>query len=351
MNWDRRRHLLSLAALGACLPARAWSREVDAEARSFVLAARDAERRGGTRPKDKVYRVAVLRPAAERDGEALELHPDVEAVFVKRGFVPGKNLRLEVVSLPGVDRAATSAKVQQLVETRPDAIVAMAAWQAKAVQDATQTIPIVFNAGNPHLVVDSLRRPGRNATGVSRLGEEFNLKTLELVREILPRARRLAVIASYATLAGGPRLASFRKSALALGLEIVEGDVSAHGGDAGAAAASTLAARPEAMLVYEYIGPPQMQNRRVAELAAKHRIPLFGGRWGRTIAEVGPDVRDTQKRMAAILVRVLEGESPAEIPVDQAVRSIISVNPGYARELGIEIPASLLMRADRVESD
>ena len=321
-----------------------------AVAAAAMLMAVQASAQKEERPAAKVYRVGVISGAAPRDGVEFRLQPESDKLLAARGLFPGKNLRFDVISVPqpGVDAAT---KVRKLVATKPDAIFAGTSWQAKVAQDETSTIPIVFNAANPVAIglVDSLRRPGRNATGVARHGTASTAKDFELMRELLPKARRVAVIANHAGLREDKMFpAALEEMARGLGLELVHGDIGLHGNDGEAAAASTLAARPDAMIVHQYIGPAAVHDRKVAELAKRHRIPFVGPPGDLSVFGFVDDPADVQLRWVAILARVLQGAKPADIPVDQATRFILYVNPDHARAIGVEIPPAIMLRADRV---
>jgi len=293
----------------------------------------------------RVYRVGVLF-----DGGSATWGPYREALrerLTAHDFVEGRNLRTTWRGGTGSrheDREAARA----LVAGRPDAVLAFSSAMTKAVQWATKTVPIVFaNVGDPIAdgIVKSYARPGGNVTGVSSRNRQLLAKRFELLRELLPRAKRIAYIRPpFADLDTMASEALARDIAARLGFELL---VSAGVGEIG----DLEARHPEAMLVYFVMGTRLVTENLIA-IAARLRIPsVFADAESATLgglAAYGIDPIANTRRAADLLARVLKGANPAEIPVDQAARFELVINMKTAKAIGLTIPRSILLRADRV---
>jgi len=301
--------------------------------------------RGAAQKAGRIYRVGVLFSGA---GASMQPHREVlREQLATHGFVEGRNLETTWrggSSWRDLDRKAA----QELVASRPDAILAYSSAMAQAAQFATQEIPIVFAQVSDPIadgVVKDYARPGGNTTGVSTRHRELLGKRFELLRDVLPRAKRVALVTPFATdpsfAAAQPAIAEAAKR---LGFEVIE-------------VLQTVAewkvrdARAEALFVYSVLGE-DFTMERLINLAAELRIASTfpDARWVRkgALLSYGTDpLRDT--RLAANqLARVLGGIKPRDLPVDQNVNFVLAVNLRTARSLGIAVPQSLLLRADEV---
>lgn len=235
----------------------------------------------------------------------------------------------------------------ELVGLKADVIVALFTPCALAAKQATREIPIVILSGDPigTGLVQSLSRPGANVTGLSQMGAETHAKCVELFRDMLPSARRVAVIANAADPA-------FAKSFLdhahrsGTGSEIISITVSGPDELEGGFA---MAAREKADAL---VNQASLPTKRAADLAIAHRLPA--ATIIRTFAEVGglmvfgADAPSLNRRAATFVDKILRGETPANIPVEQATKFNLVINLKTAKTIGVTVPPMLLSRADEV---
>ena len=301
----------------------------------------------------KTYRVGVLRPVSRpQESASGHLPRPMEEALARHGFKAGMNLRVEEVlfdAFPNEAGSPARLAARKLVAMKPDAIFTIWASNVVALQLETSAIPIVFaltSEGVGTQIYQELRRPGRNATGVVFLHDEMRDKRLEIIRELLPEAKRVAVIARYASLRmfepSYPRAMDI--AANRLGMVVVQGDLQAHGGDIDATLATVLAARPDA-IVTDHVLPGV---EKVHQFARQHRIAFIGNNAQQGVVGIGVDHDDHFRRAGEILARVLVGRRVADIPVDRDTRLIMTVNLAIAQEIGVSVPRSLLVRAENV---
>jgi putative ABC transport system substrate-binding protein len=235
-----------------------------------------------------------------------------------------------------------------------DVIVAPTSTSALAAKQATTTIPIVFATATDPVasgLVASLARPGGNITGLSLFaGMEIVGKSLQLLKEAVPKVSRVAVLWNPANVSHPLLLKEIEIAARALGLQLQM--LEARGPDA---FDSTFAAmtRERTGALFVLADPIFLLNRtRLAELAVKHRLPAIYGL--REHVEAGglmayaPSVADLLRRAATYVDKILKGAKPADLPVEQPTRFELVINLKTAKALGLPIPQSVLMRADKV---
>jgi putative tryptophan/tyrosine transport system substrate-binding protein len=268
------------------------------------------------------------------------------------GWTIGGNVRIDYRwATSDVERSRYAA---ELVALKPDVLFATSGATVGALQQATRTVPIVFVT-----VIDpvgggwvaSLARPGGNATGFA--ASEFSLsgKWLELLKEIAPRVTRVAVIRDPSVPAGSGGFAAIQTVAPSFGIELTPVGVR----DAGEIerGITTFARSPNGGLIM--VGPPSsvtLHRDLIIGLAAQHRLPaVYGARFyvanGGLIAS-GADPVDQFRRAAGYVDRILKGEKPADLPVQAPVKYELVVNLKTAKALGLDIPATVLARADEV---
>ena len=268
--------------------------------------------------------------------------------LAERGYAERHNVRLEIRTADG--RAALlPALAAELVRLKVDIIVTFQTPAATAAKEATNEIPIVVApAGDPvgTGLVPSLARPGGNLTGLSAATAEVAGKSVELIREILPSARRIAVLASKFDPFTMPFLAEIRRAAESFGMEMKRTMV--QPGQPLDAAFETLAdMRPDALIVQG-----SLAGKEVVDLAMKHRLPLFSS--NQLLATLGGMVtyaanqNDIYRRAVGYVDRILKGTKPADLPVQLPTKFELVINLTTAKALGIEIPPTLLARADEV---
>lgn len=263
------------------------------------------------------------------------------------GYVEGQNIAFELRSAGGKsDRLASLAA--ELVALKLDLIVAFQTPAATAAKRATGEIPIVTNAGDPvgTGLVASLVRPGGNVTGVSGAAAELGAKQLELIREVLPDARRVAALINAPDPFGRPFLAQIQTAARTMNLELAPFMVS--GADGLEAAFDEMVKSKTSAVIMQ----PSLPHGLTARLALKHRVPsfspnpLFPGSGGLIAYSADYDVlfRDT----ASLIDKVLQGRTPAELPFQLPSKFWLAINLKTAKAIGVTVPATMLTRADEV---
>ncbi len=264
------------------------------------------------------------------------------------GYVEGKTVRLELRSAQGqIDRLPGLAA--ELVQLPIDLIVAFQTPAVQAAKWATRDIPIVMAAaGDPvgtGLIAD-IARPGGNITGVMTATAELGAKGLELIREMLPTALRVAVLANAADPFTTPFLDHIGRGARALGVTVQPLMVRVAA-DYDAAFASMSKEQADA-----FIQQPSLPRTRAIELALQHRLPSFSPQ--RAFAEAGgllsyaASFAAQYRNVAGYVDKILKGRKPADLPVEQPTTFELVINMKTAKALGLAIPPSILARADEV---
>jgi putative tryptophan/tyrosine transport system substrate-binding protein len=268
------------------------------------------------------------------------------------GYVEGKNIVFEQRSAEGrLDRLAAVAT--ELVQLKVDVIITTGATVTRAAKQATATIPIVMlqdpdPVGNGF--VASLARPGGNITGLSSLIAEISGKRLELLKEIVPRLSRVAVLGNSTNVGNAQQLKETERAAGVFGMQLQSLDaVDARDVESAFAAARKL--RADALVVLR--GPLlNVERTNIIELAGKSRLPATypqsryveeGG-----LMSYGVSVAALEQRAATYVDKILKGAKPADLPVEQPTTFELFINLKTAKQIGLAIPASVLARADRV---
>ena len=241
----------------------------------------------------------------------------------------------------------------ELVRLKPDVIVAQATPGATAAKNATQTIPIVMvPVADPVAVglVTSLARPGGNITGVSANGVEIVGKQLELLKETVPKVRRVAILLNPTNPSSRDVLKEANAAARSLGVQLQP--VEARDADQLDAAFAAMAReRAEGVLVMQDTAFV-LYRQRFADLAAKSRLPAAYG-WKEHVEtgglmSYGASLRDLFRRGATFVDRILKGAKPGDLPVEQPTKFELVINLKAAKALGLTIPRSVLARADQI---
>jgi len=241
----------------------------------------------------------------------------------------------------------------ELATLAPDVIVAHSSTAVAPLLDATRTIPIVFavvadpvGAG----YVESLARPGGNATGFTNFEYTIAVKWLELLKDIAPGVTRAAVLRESAIAAGPAQFGAIRAVAQSLGVEVRPVEVR-DGGEIERAITAFARSPNDGLIV---TGSPAAIVHRglIVALAARHRLPavyntrVFVTNGG--LISYGPDLPDQFRRAASYVDRILKGEKPADLPVQAPTKYELIINLKTAKSLGLEIPTPVLARADEV---
>jgi ABC-type uncharacterized transport system substrate-binding protein len=267
------------------------------------------------------------------------------------GWVEGKNI---VIEFRWADRVQQLPELAaELVRMKVDVIFAPSSTMVEPARQATKTIPIVFSnhadpIGTGH--VASLSRPGGNITGLSELATELDAKALEMLQEVVPRAIRIGVLWNPTTPSQVPGLQSVKAAGEKLGLAlhlVSAATVEEFDGSFASMAQENVGG------VFVVPAPiTLMQSARLADVALKHRLPTMfaakenveaGG-----LMSYGADRNDLCRRAAVYIDKILKGAKPADLPVEQASKYQLVINLKTAKALGIEIPPTLLARADEV---
>jgi putative ABC transport system substrate-binding protein len=267
------------------------------------------------------------------------------------GFVEGENAVIEYRWAE--NRPDRLPELAAELARRPVAVIVTSGGTAPALaaKSATATIPIVFTVPEDPVrlgLVASLARPGGNATGVNFFSEELVAKRLELLRELVPAATRVGVLLNPGN--PGKTLHEVEAAAASMGLSVQVGNVSTSR-DIESAFAAFARERPDALFV---AGGPFLLSRRMqlALLAARHAMPASYG--SREYAEIGgltsygASLTDAHRHAGVYAGRILKGAKPRDLPVMQATKFELVINLSAASALGLEVPATLLARADEV---
>lgn len=318
---------------------------------ALVVASLVAPRALEAQRAQKTARLALVCGARCEGGGYDAFRQELRAL----GWIEGRNLVVDVRGAEGRPERLP-ALVAELLAAKPDIIVSVAPQPTRAAKDTTSTIPIVFVAVADPIalgVVTNLARPGGHITGLSTLVPGgFTGKLLELLREAVPTAGRVAVLWS----SKNPLHVHFIPrelvpSAEALGVKLQMLDVTEA---AGIASAIEAAVRERAQALF-VMGDPMFHRPfgRVPELALRAKLPsLYLDRdvvvVGGGLLSYGPDWGVMFRRAAAYVDRILKGAQPGDLPVEQPARFELVINMKTARALGLIIPQSLLLRADQV---
>ena len=301
----------------------------------------------------KFYRVGFLSPG----GFALGTNPgnltdEITRRLAQSGFTPGVNLELvkrgadgHFERLPGL--------VAELVAAQVDVIVTFSYPVAATAKEGASTTPtVIFGAGDPvktHLVA-SLNRPGGNVTGISDVAAELAPKRLELLKEAAPKLQRVAMLWNAKDLGMTMRYEASAAVANGLGVTVQSLGVS-EPNDFEAAFGAMERSMPDGLLMVAD-ALTFLNRKRVFDFAAEHRLPAIYETEGFArdggLMSYGPDGPEISERGANLISRILKGEKPADLPLEQPTRYRLVINLKTAKALGLTIPQTLLVQADEV---
>jgi putative tryptophan/tyrosine transport system substrate-binding protein len=270
----------------------------------------------------------------------------------ERGYIPGQSILIEY-RFDHSDVAELERLGRELVGLKVDVIVAGGGLGTRGAKSATSTIPIVMTAASDPVgtgFVASLAHPGGNITGTSIVSWELFGKRIELLKQILPKLVRVAVLVNRNNPASANAWKESAAAAAAQGVILQRVEVQSPR-DFETAFAAMAKGRAEALIVVQsniFDSPPEPLVR----LAADNKIPaIYGPRISADaggLMAYGPNVRDLYGRAATFVDKILKGARPADLPVEQPVRFELVINLKTAKALGVNIPQSLLLRADEV---
>jgi putative ABC transport system substrate-binding protein len=301
--------------------------------------------------KGKVYRLGFLSPAAAPASEIPGAANLVPKLLGKAGYVEGRNLLIYRRFADG-KLDALPALAKELVDLRMDVIVAVSPTAIQPAKNATGAIPIVMGFGKDPVrdgFVASLARPGGNITGVVVAPEDVLAgKRLELIKEAVPRAERIAVLATREE-SSKLQIQEAQKVASPLGVRLSV--VELQHGDYDRVFATMTTEKATALFV---LASPILNAERdkIIQLAAKHRLPAMyewpehaeaGG-----MMAYGSSLAGLSQRVAWYVERIFKGTKPADLPVEQPTKFELVINLKTAKQIGLAIPPNVLVRADRV---
>ncbi len=268
------------------------------------------------------------------------------------GYVEGKNIVIEWRSAEG-KADLLPALAAELVRLKVDIIVAAGTTDTRAAKEATNTIPIVMTQDTDPIgtgFVASLARPGGNITGLSTLAPELSGKRLEILKEIIPKLSRVAVLGNSTRLGNAQSLKEVELAAGAFKVQVQYLDV-LDVKDIETAFRAATKGRAEAVLVLQ--SPIFFSQRaQIAELAVTSRLPAIYPQTEYTEAGglmyYGANTPDLFRRAATYVDKILKGRKPADLPVEQPMKFEFIINLKAAKQIGLTIPPNVLVRADKV---
>jgi putative tryptophan/tyrosine transport system substrate-binding protein len=315
---------------------------------ALALAVLTAPLAARAQPLGKVYRIGILEtiPAAQNAANLDGLRKGLREL----GYVEGRNLVIEYRSADGrAERFPDLAS--ELVRLKVDLIVTRGTPAARAAKHATETIPVVIaTMGDPHALVASFAHPGGNITGVTTYSTELIGKRIELLKELVPRLSRVALLHNMGNPAAPPEWAETKTAARALGLQAELLDVRSQD-DLGRAFELAVRQHVDALLIGAD-GLTQMHQQTIVDLVARNRLPTAYP--AREFVEAGGlmayavSYPDLYFRFASFVDKIFRGAKPADLPVEQPTKFELVINLKTAKALGLTIPASVLARADEV---
>jgi putative tryptophan/tyrosine transport system substrate-binding protein len=301
---------------------------------------------------ERMRRVGVLMPLVQNSTVAQARIAALSQALHQLGWNVGRNLTLEV-RYAGPYAAGVRKHAADLVALGPDVILTTGSATLGPLLEATRTVPIVFVIVPDPVgggFVDNLARPGGNATGFLQYEYGLSGKWLELLKQIAPGVRRSAILRDPTAPAGTGQFAAIQSVAPSLGIEVTPLGIS----DAGEIerALASFARSPNGGLIVTGSALAQLHRDLIIGLAARHKLPAVyferafitaGG-----LVSYGPDLVDQYRLGAGYVDRILKGEKPADLPVQAPTKYETVLNLKTAKALGLDIPATVLARADEV---
>jgi putative ABC transport system substrate-binding protein len=300
---------------------------------------------------ERVRRIGVLMPFVAGDPEAQIRSTVLAQTLQQLGWTVGRNVQIDYRFAGGeADRVRQYAA--ELVALAPDVIVTVGSITVAPMQQATRTIPIVFTGLTDPVgagIVQTLARPGGNATGFINFEYSISGKWMELLKQIAPQVRRAAVLRDATAAAGVGQFAAIQGVAQSLGVELTSVAVRDITELERSMAAFARSANGGMIVT---AGGTAFRRDLIIRLASRHKLPAvypfrYYAKDGGLIT-YGPDTLDPVRRATEYVDRILKGENPAELPVQAPVKYELAINLKTAKALGLDVPQSLLARADEV---
>ena len=303
-------------------------------------------------PAGKVYRIGFLGLSS-----ASAYAPNLKAFLQglrDLGYEEGRNIVIEYRWAEGREERLP-ALAAQLVRLNPDVLVTHATPSIRAAQQATSTIPIVMGTSDDPValgLVKSLARPGGNTTGVASQASDLASKRLELLKEVVPKLKHVAVLSHLANPAARKGLAETEVAAQKLGVRVRSFGVVAEPTALESVFTAILRERPDGLIVQPDPLTAGMHGVRIVAFAARNRLPaIFGAKGsvaGGGFISYGGDFLEGWRVAARYVDKILKGAKPTDLPVEQPTTFELAINLKTAKALGLTIPPSVRARADQI---
>jgi ABC-type uncharacterized transport system substrate-binding protein len=300
---------------------------------------------------ERMRRIGVLMATAADEPESQARLSAFLQALQQLGWTDGRNLRIEYRWSAG-DAARLRRDAAELVALAPDVVLAGVGATPTALLEASRTVPIVFAQGIDPVgsgLIESLARPGGNGTGFIQFEYSLSGKWLELLKEVAPRIMRVGILREPGS-AGIGQWAIIQAVANSLDVELKPIGLS----DAGEIerGVSAIASSANGGLIVVVSGASLIHRELIVRLAARHQLPaVYAYRvfvTGGGLMSYGPDITGQYRRAASYVDRILKGEKPGDLPVQRPTKYELVINLKAAKALGLEIPPTLLARADEV---
>jgi putative ABC transport system substrate-binding protein len=306
----------------------------------------------GAQQADKIRRIGVLMNLAANDPDGAARISAFRQALQGLGWAENRNVRFDYRWGAG-DADLYRRYAAELVALAPDVILAGGGQAVSPLREASRTVPIVFTNTNDPIAlryVESLARPGGNATGFINVEPSFSVKWLELLKEIAPKIRRVAVLRDSSFVSGLRQFEAIQAAALLLEVNVAPIDV--QNVEALEQTITAFARQADGGLVVTSSTQATIHRDLIIALADRHRLPavypqrLYVSTGG--LVSYGPLFLDQYRRAADYVDRILRGARPADLPVQLPVRYETVLNLKTAKALGLDVPATVLVRADEV---
>jgi putative tryptophan/tyrosine transport system substrate-binding protein len=308
---------------------------------------------GWAQPSGQMRRIGILAHLPSDDADAQSCNAAFLQGLQELGWAVGRNVRIDYRwGASNFDPERMRKGAMELVALAPDVVVATTVPIVLALQQVSRTVPIVFAAAIDPVgagLVASLARPGGNATGFTMFEYGISAKWLELLKEISPGVKRVAVLREP-TVAGIGQLAAMQTAAPSFEVELRP--IDARDVDEFERVLADFAGAPNGGLIVPLSTSAETHRTRIIALADRHRLPAVYPRrvdvaLGGLIA-YGPDQINQYRQAAGYVDRILKGEEPADLPVQAPTKYDLAINLKTAKALGLDIPTTVLTRADEV---
>jgi putative ABC transport system substrate-binding protein len=307
---------------------------------------------GRAQQPKRIRHIGILLNVSSDDPQYQEWVGAFLQALALLGWTIGRNVRIDT-RWAGTNAAEIRRHADELVALAPDVILAHGAGPVAALLQSSHTVPMVFVAVIDPVgggFVESLAQPGGNTTGFTLFEYGISGKWLELLKEIAPRVTRAVVLRNPAIASGTGQLGAIQAVAPSFGVEL--SPVNVRDADEIERAVAAFARSPNGGMIATASALAQIHLKLIITLAARHELPaVYADRiyvTGGGLISYGPDRIDQYRRAAGYVDRILKGEKPADLPVQTPTRYEMVLNLKTAKTLGLDIPPTLLARADEV---